>query len=164
MAIARRGEKADSMAAAVAPVAVRRNSRRFHEIAFSRRREDPKSPARKSPENFSRLRSFCVSKGSIRLSSSRRLVPCLYGLLCLGSFCAVVYFFRFCILLFQLLEYSQVLVGQLLVIRAVVQEHKAIMRAIEIGAEPYGLFELLNSLRVFQLVLIVDAELIMSLI
>src|SRR3984885_8153451 len=120
MAMARRGEKADSMAAAVAPVAVRRNSRRFHEIACSMPREDPKSPARESPENFARLRSFCVPKGSIRLSSSRRLVLCLYGLLRLGSFCGVIHFFRFCVLLLYLLEYCQVLVGQLFLVSAVV--------------------------------------------
>src|ERR1700722_2132835 len=65
MAIARRGEKADNAVAAVAPVAVRRNSRRLHEMAFSTCLEDPRSRKHESSGNLLRLESLWVSKGSI---------------------------------------------------------------------------------------------------
>jgi hypothetical protein len=53
MALARMGANAESMAAAVAPVAARINSRRLHEIARSIPLLDAKSQARENSASFS---------------------------------------------------------------------------------------------------------------
>src|SRR5271170_797979 len=45
------------------------------------------------------------------LFSTRKLVWCLHGLLCLGVPRNISRFFRLCVLLFYLLKYRQVLVG-----------------------------------------------------
>jgi hypothetical protein len=62
--MARSGENADNMAAAVAPPAMRKNSRRLHEIACSMSREDPELRTSESLD-LSLLPSFCVPKGFI---------------------------------------------------------------------------------------------------
>jgi hypothetical protein len=55
--MARKGENADSMVAAVAPAVARRNSRRLHEIARSMLCE---SPTREGVEKFARLQSLSL--------------------------------------------------------------------------------------------------------
>ena len=63
-----------------------------------------------------------------------------------------------CVFLLDLLEYREVLVGQLLLVGAAVQEKQAIMRAIEIGTKGNCLVQLPDGILVFLLVLIEDAE------
>src|SRR5579859_904885 len=67
-----------------------------------------------------------------------------------------------CIFLLYLLEYSEVLVGQLLLVSAAVEEKEAVVGTIEIRTKSYGLVELADGILVFFLVLVEDAEFVMG--
>src|SRR5580658_3260962 len=162
IAIARKGENADSMVAAVAPAVARRNSRRLHEISRSMDSEYlslfiPKElVCTRSCGRFAFLPPPCPTSHPTSVLG--------HTLLCRMIAQLASCFFRFRVLLFYLLEYRQVLSSQLLLVGACVQEKQTIVRAIVIGAKFKGLGELPDRILVLLLILIQDAELVVSLI
>jgi hypothetical protein len=148
MAIARRGEKADNAVAAVAPVAVRRNSRRLHEIAFSICREDPRSRKQESSGNLLRLESSWLSKGSIFVAVFQPETGVyLHVLFCVAVPWIVSYFFRLRIFMFYLFEDCEVRFGQLLLAGATIEEEQTIIGTIVIGAKGESLIEFPDGIR-----------------